>query len=72
MSNLNIPAIEHSHSNLQNIDPINYPNYSYFKHPRTEKIKISSCNSTFSFRKTNSNEVSKIIDNMNIYENLSK
>ena len=65
MSNLNIPAIDHSHSNLQNIDPILATVNSYDKHPGIE-IKNRSCNSTFSFRKDNPNKVNKIIDSLNI------
>ena len=64
--NLNIPAIEHSHSNLQNTDLILGTVNSYEKLPSTEKIKNRSCNLMFSFRKTDSNEVSKIIDNLDI------
>ena len=68
VSTLIIPTIEHSHSTLQNIniDSILATVDSYDKYPSIEKIKNRSCSSTFSFRKTNSNEVSKIIDNLNI------
>ena len=31
-----------------------------------ERIKNRSCNSTFSFRKTNSSEIYNMIDNMNL------
>ena len=31
-----------------------------------ERIKNRSCNSTFSFRKTNFNEIYNMIDNMNL------
>ena len=63
MSNLNITAIEHFHSNLENTDPILATVNSYDKHPSIKRIKNRSCNSTFSFNVT-SNEVSKIIDNL--------
>ena len=66
LSNLNIPAIEHSHLNLQNTDPILTTVNSYEKHPIIERIKNISCNLMFSFTKPNSNEVIKIIDNLNI------
>ena len=55
ISNLNIPAIEHFHSNLQNNDLILATVNSYNKHPSIERIKNSSCNSTSSFKKPNSN-----------------
>ena len=64
--NLNIPAIEHSHSNLQNTDLILGTVNSYEKLPSIEKIKNRSCNLMLSFRKTDSNEVGKIIDNLDI------
>ena len=64
-TNLNIPAIEQSHSNLQNTNPILATVNSYGKHLSIERINNRSCNSTFSF-KANSNKVSKIIDNLNI------
>ena len=66
VSNSNIPLIEHSHSNLKNTDPIIATVNSYGKHPSIERIKNRSWNLTFSFRKANSNKVSKIIDNLNI------
>ena len=53
-------------SNFQNTDPILAMVNSYDKHQSLERIKMSSCNSTFSFRKTNSKEVTKIIDHLNI------
>ena len=66
MSNLNVPAIENSHSNLQNNDPTLTTVNSYDKLPCIDRIKIRSCYLTFSFRKTNSNEVSKIADDLTI------
>ena len=66
VSNLNIPAIERFSSNLQNADPILAIVNSHDKHPSIERTKNRSLNSTFNFRKANSNEVSKIIDNLNI------
>ena len=66
MSNLNIIATAHSHSSLQNADPILVTVNSYHKQPSTERIKNSSCNTTFNLRKNYSNEISKIIDNLNI------
>ena len=64
MFTLNIPATEHS--NLQNANPILAIVNSCDKYPSIERIKIRSCNLTFSLRKNSSNEVSKIIDNLNI------
>ena len=66
MPNLNIPANRHSQSNLQNIDLILATVNSYDKHPGIERIKNRSWNSTFIFRKSDSSEVSKMIDNLNI------
>ena len=66
VSNLNIRALEQYHSNLQNTDPILATINSHDKHPSIERIKNRSRNSTFKLRKTNSNEVIKIIDNLNI------
>ena len=66
MSNLNRIATAHSHSSLQNTDPILATVNSYHKQPSTERIKNSSCNTTFNLRKNYSNEISKVIDNLNI------
>ena len=62
----NIKGIENFNSNLQNNDPILATVNSYDKRPSIERIKNRSCYSTFSFRKTSSHEVSKIIKNLNI------
>ena len=64
--------MEHSHSNLQNSDPIVAIVNSYEKQPSIEKMKNRSYNSMFSFRKTNSNEVSKIIVNLWMLKKLAK
>ena len=64
VSNLNIRALEQYHSNLQNTDPILATINSHDKHPSIERIKNRSRNSTFKLRKTNSNEVIKIIEKL--------
>ena len=49
-----------------NLDPIMSVIKSFDKHPSKVKIKAQTFDSTFHFRKTNCNEVEKIISDLNI------
>ena len=60
LSNLNIPPIEHSQSNLQNTDPVLATNKSGGKHPSIERIKKGHAIWRSASEKNNSNEVSKL------------
>ena len=69
-SNLNISAIEHSHTNLQNTDPIIAAVNSYDKHPSIEIIKNRSYNLTFSF--SDNLNINKACQNIDIPTNIVK
>lgn len=43
-SNLNRPAVEHSHSNLQNTDPILATVYLYGEHPSIKRLNNGPAN----------------------------
>ena len=65
-SNLNMPTIEHCRSKIQNTDSILAIINSYDKHPSTEREKVGREFMTSSFRKNNSEAVSKVTDNLNM------
>ena len=51
---------------IENLDPIMSVIKSFDKHPSIAKIKIKVLESTFHFRKADSNEVKNIINNLKI------
>ena len=59
-------AIEHCRSKIQNNDSILAIINSYDKHPSTEREKVGREFMTSSFRKNNSEAVSKVTDNLNM------
>ena len=69
-SNLNISAIEYSHPNLQNTDPILVAVNSYDKHPSIERIRNRSYNLMFSF--SDNLNINKACQNSDIPTNIVK
>ena len=67
VSDLQIPKIQDNASNIKsNHDPVLAAINMFQNHPSVVNIKQRECNSTFSLKNTNENEVRKIIKNRNV------
>ena len=66
-SNLNIPAVEHSHSNLQNTDPILATVDLYGEHPIIKRINNGPANIyLFKVNNRNTRKMCKVCSKLTI------